>query len=164
MKAKLFITFLIAVTLLYSCERKIGGCAETCYDIEKPANLKPIDWNGWNDAYTVFCTFYDNEEDACYDHVGDTIMCYGHVPEYWYASPYGDFRLEVQGGADNLQILFNLHGSEIDSLHFLLNNSSHTDTCFVKGILGLFDYDIQCCMIVQPTITVNKIEDFYFKQ
>jgi hypothetical protein len=92
MKAKLFITFLIAVTLLYSCERKIGGCA------------------------------------------------------------------------DNLQILFNLHGSEIDSLHFLLNNSSHTDTCFVKGILGLFDYDIQCCMIVQPAIIVNKIEDFYFKQ
>ena len=68
------------------------------------------------------------------------------------------------GGSDNLQILFNLHGSEIDSLHYLLNNSSHTDTCFVKGILGLFDYDIQCCMIVQPTIIVNKIGDFYFKQ
>lgn len=163
MKTKLTL-LLIAVALLYSCERRIGGCAETCYDIEKPANLKPIDWNGWNDAYTVYYNFHDNIEDACYDHDGDTIMCYGHVPEYWYNSPYGDFRLEVIGCLNNLEIQFNLHGNEIDSLHYMLNNSSHSDTCFVKGVLKLDDLDRECCIEVIPLITVNQIEDFYFKQ
>lgn len=157
MKTKLTI-LLVVVILLYSCERKIGGCAETCYDIEKPANLRPIDWDDWNDAYTVYYTFYDNEEDACYDHDGDTIMCYGNI----YVSPYAGIKLEVKG-SDDLEIVFNLHGSEIDSLYNMLNNTSHSDTCFVKGIHKLFNYDIQCCKIVIPKITVNRIEDIFFK-
>ncbi len=160
MKTKLAL-LLVVVTLLYSCKRKIGGCAETCYDIEKPANLKPIDWNGWNDAYTVYFNFYDNEEDACYDHNGDTIMCYGHLPESWHVSPYGVFYLEVTGSSNNLKIKFN--DNNIDSLTCLLNNSSHSDTCFVKGVLKLCGYDIQCCIVVDPCIFVNKIEDIYFK-
>lgn len=158
MKTKTAI-LLIIVILLSSCGGKIGGCNKTCYDIEKTTNLKSIDWNNWNDAYTVYYNFYDNEEDACFDHDGDTIMCYGTM----CGSSYDDINLEVIGGDNNLQLIFNMHGSEIDSINNLLNDTIHSDTCFVKGILRIFQYDIQCCKIVIPAITLNRIEDIFFK-
>lgn len=95
---------LVIVILLYSCERKIGGCVETCYDIEKPTNLKPIDWNNWNDAYTIYYNFYDNQEDACYNHDGDTIMCYGNL----CVSHYDGIKLEVKDSDNNLELFLRL--------------------------------------------------------
>ncbi len=66
------VVLLAAAALLCSCRKE-------CTEVVKPADLKPIDWKGWNDAYTLHHTFYDKYENAQTDYRGDTIRCYGHI-------------------------------------------------------------------------------------
>ena len=164
MKTKLTIVLLATIALFCSCKH-------TCDDIVKPSNLQPIDWNGWNDAYTVGYTFYDNLDDACYDYVGDTILCYGHMARslYNYQSiDPGDVFLEAGIMEQGVRVLFSSvfqhNGCERDSLIRLLNNSSYSDTCFVKGTLELWAWNgLHNCRTVYPCLRVRSLEDIYFK-
>ena len=169
MKTKLTIILLAILTLLCSCNRVIVDDTN-CFDIVKPEDLKPIDWNGWNDAYTVFYNFYDNDYDACHDYDGDTILCYGHMASYLYnyqSIDPGDVFLEAsteeQGVGVVFSSVFQHNGCERDSLIRLLNNSSYSDTCFVKGTLELWAWGKPNCFSVHPCLRVRKLEDIYFK-
>ena len=176
MKNQLGIIFLATITLLCSCKnnRKIIVDGGDCVDIVQPANLKPIDWNGWNDAYTVGYTFYDNIEDACYDYNGDTMLCYGHITKNLYID-YPSLKpewiwlegSENQEDGECVRIFFDLtilqNNSERDSLVLLLNSSTHSDTCFVKGIFWLIYYDIGQCTLTFPSIGITRLEDIYFR-
>lgn len=168
MKTKLLIVFLVILSLFCSCKHK-------CYEVVKPSNLKPIDWNGWNDAYTVGYTFYDNEENACYDYDGDTILCYGHIAKYLYddcssLNPDNDIYLESGHKQQGVGLFFSFiyeNSSERDSLVSLLNSSTYSDTCFVKGVFKIYDHHIitnsKSCMYSYPHITVCRLEDIWFK-
>lgn len=171
MKTKLTIVLLTMATLLCSCKHK-----HTCDDVVKPANLKPIDWQGWNDAYTVGYTFYDNEENACYDYDGDTILCYGHIAQYLY-DDYPSLKPDniylesghmQQGVHIDFGFLYDQNSSERDSLINLLNSSNYSDTCFVKGVFKVSYYHIittsKDCKYSYPGITVCRIEDIWFKR
>ena len=182
MKARLTITLLAAIMMLCSCKQDKDSVnnytSTTCPDIIIPTNLSQIDWNGWNDAYTVGYTFYDNEEDANYDHVGDTILCYGHITKNLYLD-YPSLKPEwiFLEGSENqedgqcVRILFSsdiMQSSiEKDSLIRLLNNSSHDDTLFVKGIFTLVPEAIitmnSNCSYVRSGIGVTRLEDIYFR-
>ena len=180
MKTKLTIILLITIALVFSCKHNKNDTNDNiighieCVDIIKPANLNPIDWNGWNDAYTIGYTFYDNEEDANYDHVGDTLLCYGHITKNLYLDyPSLEPELIFLEGSENqedgecVRILFSSdimqNSIQKDSLIRLLNNSSHSDTCFVKGVFGLGIWPITPCDVVYPIIGVCRLEDIYFK-
>lgn len=159
MTTRLTLLFMV-VTLLCSCRHK-------CDDIVKPANLKPIDWNGWNDAYDVGYTFYDNREDICYDHNGDTIMCYGHIARFLYEDypSIGTSGIWLESGnkQQGVEVCFEIFGHDTDSLKRLLNSSSHSDTCFVTGILSLFPSNFcGCYMVYAPLIRVNRLDDIHF--
>ena len=161
MKTKLTIALLMTISLICSCRFN-------CRDIVKPTDLKPIDWNGWNDAYTVGYTYYDNEQDINYDHNGDTIRCYGHIARYLYEDypslNTNSVYLEAGEKSDGVRIFFDLSGSERGSLRRMLDSSSHSDTCFAKGILMLTPKRYHGCYIVYcPDIHVSRLEDIYFK-
>lgn len=168
MKTRLAIVILATLSLFCSCKHK-------CYEVVKPSNLKPIDWNGWNDAYTVGYTFYDNEENACYDYDGDTILCYGHIAKYLYddypsLNPDNSIYLESGHKQQGVEVSFSFiyeNSSERDSLISLLNRSTYSDTCFVKGVFKVYSYTIhllpRSCTYVQPGITVCRLEDIWFK-
>ena len=169
MKTQLTIALLVAITLFCSCKHK-------CYEVVKPSNLKHIDWNGWNDAYTVGYTFYDNEENACYDYDGDTILCYGHIAKYLY-DDYSSFKLDnsiylesgnmQQGVGLSFSFIYDQNSSERDSLISLLNSSNYSDTCFVKGVFKVHYHHIitafKECKYSYPSITVCRIDDIWFK-
>ena len=185
-KTKLTIALLALTVLLCSCKHNKNDATDTneimghieCVDVIKPSNLRPIDWNGWNDAYTVGYTFYDNIEDACHDYDGDTILCYGHIEKGLYLyHPSLEPELIFLEGSENqedgqcVRILFS---SDImqnnilkDSLIRILNNSSHDDTLFVKGIFTLVPEQIitmnSNCSYVRPGIGVTRLEDIYFR-
>lgn len=168
-KTKLALALLITAITLFACKHK-----HTCEDVVKPSNLQPIDWNGWNDAYTVGYTFYDNVENACYDFNGDTILCYGHIAKILYEN-HTSLKPEhiFFEGSENMKyqewvyICFSStilqNNSERDSLISILNNYNHSDTCFVKGILNVEPQYIDPCDIVLPHIYISKLEDIYFK-
>lgn len=169
MKTRLAIVILATLSLFCSCKHK-------CYEVVKPSNLKPIDWNGWNDAYTVGYTFYDNEENACYDYDGGTILCYGHIAKYLYddypsLNPDNSIYLESgnkqQGVEVSFSFIYDQNSSERDSLISLLNRYTYSDTCFVKGVFKVYSYTIhvfpKSCTYVRPGITVCRLEDIWFK-
>ena len=166
MKTKLTIAVLIIISLMCSCKH-------TCDDVVKPANLQPINWNDWNDAYTVFYNFYDNEEDACHSFDGDTILCYGHIAKYLY-DDYSSLKPDniylesghmQQGVHIDFSFIYDQNSSERDSLINLLNNSTYSDTCFVKGVFSIYSNTIhvfpKSCTYVHPKITVHRIENIY---
>lgn len=182
MKTKLTIALFAAVVMLCSCKQNKDSVnndtSTSCPDIVKPANLKPIDWNGWNDAYTIGYTFYDNEEDANYNHVGDTLLCYGHITKNLYLDypsldPEWIFLegSEKQEDGECVRILFSsdiMQNSILkDSLIRILNSSSYDDTLFVKGIFNLVPVKIitmnSNCSYVRPGIGVTRLEDIYFR-
>ena len=170
MKTKLALALLITAITLFACKHK-----HTCEDVVKPSNLQPIDWNGWNDAYTVGYTFYDNEENACYDYDGDTILCYGHIAKYLYddyssLNPDNSIYLESGHKQQGVEVFFSFiyeNSSERDSLISLLNRSTYSDTCFVKGVFKVYSYTIhvfpKSCTYVSPVITICRLEDIWFK-
>lgn len=180
MKNKLKIALLITIAFVFSCKHNRNDTNDNiighieCEDIIKPSNLKPINWNGWNDAYTVGYTFYDNIEDACHDYDGDTILCYGHISKNLYLDhPSLEPEWIFLEGSENQQdgqcvrIMFNSdimqNSIEKDSLIRLLNSSSYSDTCLVKGVLGLGVWSMPPCQYVYPVIGVCRLEDIYFK-
>ena len=162
MKTKLAIALLVVIAPFCSCKR-------TCKDIVKPSDLKPIDWNGWNDAYTVGYTFYDDAEDACFDFNGDTILCYGHIARYLYEdySSLSTSSIYLESGSkqEGVQVFFDIFGSDdVNILKQKLNNSVYSDTCFVKGTLYVHASAINKCYIVYcPAIHVSRLEDIYFR-
>ena len=157
----------MVATLLCSCKQKY-----TCEDIVKPTDLQPIDWNGWNDSYTVFYNFYDNDYNACHDYDGDTVLCYGHIANYLYQdyssldpeSIFLEAGMRQQGVCVDCWYIVQYNSSERDSLIRMLNNSSYSDTCFVKGTLELWGWDGPYqCRTVYPRLMVRRIEDIYFR-
>ena len=58
----------------------LASCREFCIDqIKKPANVTAVDWDNYNDVYTVFWNYYTfcserNEKD-----LGKDIMIYGWI-------------------------------------------------------------------------------------
>lgn len=179
MKTIIGILLLATLTIFFSCKQRDnfnndGHHDHNTCDIEKPSDLKPIDWNGWNDAYTVGYTFHDNIEDACFDYDGDTMLCYGHITKNLYID-YPSLTPEwiwLEGSENQedgqcVRILFDtdilLNDNERDSLVCLLNSSTHADTCFVKGIFKIIDYKILQCTLVFPSIGVTRLEDICFR-
>ena len=110
---------------------------------------------------------------ACHDYDGDTILCYGHIAKNLYDYPsLNPEWIFLEGSEDQqdgqcVRIFFgsNIMQNSIqkDSLIRLLNNSSHSDTCFVKGVFGLGTWPITPCDVVYPVIGVCQLEDIYFK-
>jgi len=161
MKTKLAIALFVVITLFCSCKR-------TCKDIVKPSDIKPIDWNGWNDAYTVGYTFYDNAEDACFDFNGDTILCYGHIARFLYEDypslSTSDVYLESGSKEEGVHVFFDIFDSDVNILKQKLNNSVYSDTCFVKGTLHVgASYIMHCSIVYCPDIHVSRLEDIYFR-
>jgi len=172
MKTRLIIAILAATVLFCSCKGNCSGCGKfECYDVVKPADLKPIDWNGWNDAYTVCHTFYDKSEDAQMDHYGDTIRCYGCISKYLYEdysslSKSSFICFECSDDSEAVAILHYviMNSCDRDSLVRLLDDSSYSDTCYVKGIFGFWGFGPEGCDYVKPAIYVNSIDNIHFKK
>ncbi|MCQ2322458.1 MAG: hypothetical protein MJZ47_02425 [Bacteroidales bacterium] len=173
MKTRLIVVLLAAATLLCSCRKLCDGCHNpNCNETVKPADLKPINWDGWNDTYTIW---YNCHRERTYDDAdvrswaGDTIRCYGRISKYLY-DDYTSFS-EVQNiylectSANKLEIDISMvmSGSGGDSLVRVLDSSSYSDTCFVKGLMCAYGGDIMGCYYLTPSIMLTSAKDIYFK-
>jgi len=168
MKTRLIIAILAATVLFCSCKERCAGCydCDSILVITKPADLKPIDWDGWNDAYTVWHTFHDVRENAQYSHRGDTIMCYGKISRILTSHIYSSLiYLECKDASEPFYIYTTplMDSIEKDSLVNLLDGICCSDTCFARGVLDLSADQFTGCS-VEPSIELMSIEDIYFKK
>ena len=147
------------------------SCKEFCIEgINKPSNVFPIDWENYNDVYTVFWNYYTfctetNENDR-----NKEIMISG-----WIYICSNSCRSEISLVEKNrvnddfpFHIVHVLSSDDDMYKEFraVLDTCDLSKECFIKGKL-IFSCDetapTRQCAKSKPFIVLNSIDDIYFK-
>ena len=154
----------IALFLLVACKKQ---CA-----INYPKDIKPIDWENYNDVYTVYWN-YRTEGSVTNKKIGQDrgkdIMIYGWVC-------FGDFsNIHLFGlrESSNSGITCAVGAAtiQIDSINYLheqvrtkLDTSDRTKKCFIKGKLDFVEAPDMHCNWIVPKVVITNINDIYFEE
>jgi len=138
--------------------------------IYRPKDLRPIDWENYNDVYTVYWNYrtvnFDINDKIEQDR-GKNIMIYGWVHFGDFSNIHGfglresfNSGLTCNVGADVIQI---------DSINYLheqlqtkLDTSDWTRKCFIKGKLSSVEFPDNCNWRY-PKVIITDINDIYFE-
>ena len=158
---------LIATILLL-----LTGCKNKC-EIDYPKNIKPIDWENYNDVNTVYWNyvFYNiprkiNEEDR-----GKDILICGFASN-WDSRPPSANGFIIVDNANEYDPSIHIQPSfwEQDShnqLQTILDTGYLANMkCYVKGKLYFKNLtpDMGECQTYQPIITIDNVDAIYFKE
>jgi len=162
---KRIILCIIAILLLFaSCDK---GCK-----IKRPKDIKPIDWENYNDVYTVYWNYrtvnFDINNKMEQDR-GKDIMIYGWVR-------FGDFsNIYVFGLRESfnsgITCAVGVPPIQIDSINYLheqvqakLDTSDWTKKCFIKGKLSSISHPDNNCNWIEPHVIITDINNIYFEE
>jgi len=163
-----------AILLLFT------GCNKDCI-IKRPKSVKPIDWENYNDVYTVywnllkFCSEPSNDE-------GKDIKIYGWI---FQGLIYPDGK-PLPVDSKNFVLISNeedifyanyctrggvgiaIGSVHRDSLNFFdlqskLDTSDITKKCFIKGKIGFICLHTGKCSQSEPRIYLQDVSDIYFE-
>jgi hypothetical protein len=171
---RIIVTGLCAVVLLaFSCGR---DCE---FDLVKPADIKPIDWEGYNDVYTVFWNILTDDCHGAGTLTGDIIKIYGKLDiSERYGGSFFSLIYEQEYDENNLYDFVHkkydypaapsIHVSCLvgdDELQEKLASCDLTRRCYIKGefAIGALTSDRPgdyCCFSV-PKIYLKNINDKY---
>lgn len=183
MKKIVFLVILCGTTLFAFF---VFSCKQSCdIEIEKPNDVKPIDWNNYNDVYTVFWNIFKNDCIGSGYLTSDTIKVYGIIDEleYDYYGGFHSFLLISESKYEDNFIydhLYNKYKYKVPSVnvycyHITEELQSIIDSCditkkkcYIKGELGtrIITHDAplaRCCFTV-PCVTLYSIYDIYFEE
>ena len=149
-----------AILLLFA------SCKDNDCKIKTPKDLKPIDWENYNDVYTV----YWNTRHLCSESISlqsDTIRVSG-----WKSWSYDAFNL-----CDDAKYADRSLGHTaafpfvnikcyLPELKTKLDTSDVTKKCFIKGIIHLnqeMSYPRGDCCFTWGQLEIINIDDIYFK-
>ena len=146
---------IIAVLLLFA------ACDKNC-KIKYPKDLKPIDWENYNDVYTV----YWNLAHCCSESINiqsDTIKISG-----WKVQSRDLFALGDD--AKCAETLFVPSPSTVVYIDFdfleayaFLDTCDLTKKCFIKGKINYTPNEFTSRCFIEPKIKVMDINDIYFE-
>jgi len=163
------LTTCVVVSGLVSCGGECGNY------FQKPANVKPIDKENYNDVYTVYWNYFDKvslpldtEPPLSYDTV---LMC-GYVAVYgmdksdsllWYPKLIDDSIKAMYYSNAEPEVYFYGIDAISDQVKILINNSI-PNKCYIKGIVE-FDFIQQgaCDIHSVPKLKITDIENIHFK-
>ena len=160
--------FLVAVSLIFfpSCKEKDGWCSE----VKIPKNLSPIDWENYNDVYTVYWNCMKKQEK--HNNKGDTIKVYGWIFQGHHGHPVRteEFSLidkEANIFAPNRSVENGVYISVecysiADSLKNKFSTLDITKKCYITGALRINGIIGQCEPVV-PIIKVTDINNINFE-
>jgi len=173
-------TFIIRLLILcglallcYSCKEK-----EQCGEIKKPKDLKPIDWENYNDVYTVYWNFRTND---C-SKAGPTeknVKVFGWIFQGMgegYGPPVNPakfalisneedifwYNFSTRGGT-GLYVIANHDKDLIDSLKTKFTENDITKKCYVSGTLEFYELPTNDCCSTMPIIRIYNVDDIYFE-
>ena len=129
----------------------------------KPKDVKPIDWENYNDVHTV----YWNTVHCCSETISrlpsDTIMISGWKPSNLDGFVLCDYPNTYYGDGTITSIVPIV--CYLPEFRIMLDTCDLTKKCFIKGIIR-FDseyYSRGRGCIVEPYIEITNIDDIYFK-
>jgi len=155
--------FTIVLSLfLTSCEKKGDVCK-----INYPNNVKDIDWNNYNDVYTVHWNYHSECGKVKNDDNGKEIMVYGILsPEYVQSAEFL-YLTDCINDLKPIIIIETRRVFENDSLFYQvqakLDTSDLTKKCFIKGEIYLFDFHTNDCCWSRPIILLTNVNNIFFK-
>jgi len=134
------------------------ACGSDC-SIDKPKNLKPIDWEGWNDVYTVYWnTSMECSEASNNPIFGREINVNGYVH---FNGIYSNGTYDIPSLRDNKYDVF-IHWYDPLILN-VLTEIDLTKKCYIKGKLSYSTIQTMCCNVV-PEVWIENIDDIYFEK
>jgi hypothetical protein len=153
----------------------LSACKNDC-NIKYPKNIKPIDWENYNDVYTVywnFCSLCDQRKEG--DRGKEIKLCgwvFQGIDET--QSPFQDGYLGfpiISNEDDIFWWNFSTRGVGLyvkfsnikDSLQTKFDKTDITQKCFIKGILDYNHLLTECCRSI-PTIIIASADDIYFEK
>ena len=176
MMKKIILSFAVLLLLFTNCQKPCPAdcsCEEETTEkpdpckIEYPKDIKPVDWENYNDVYTVYWNYRTVYAEVKEEDQEKEIMVYGWV------FPYG--AIGIGGTCTNLYLISDKDSSpnqgnprvEISAsdsiarqLHPKLVTADLTKKCFVKGKLRL--YKGPYCWI-KSQIWITNSDDIYFE-
>ena len=164
---RIILCFTAIILLFTNCnnECKNGDCNEEypC-KIDRPQNLKPIDWENYNDVHTVYwnTVHYCGEPNNIQ---GDTIMISGWRPwsyDFFYLcdeAKYADNSLGYTAAKPIVRIVCYL-----PEFSEKLDTCDLTKKCFIKGKLMGESFSDMNCNWIEPIIEITDINNIYFEE
>ena len=167
---KIILIFAAIVVLFTACDK---GCK-----IKRPKDVKPIDWENYNEVYDVVRNYTDTKVSS---DMGKTIKICGWIfqgPEGYYQLDPTNFRL-----CDNEKNIFDHNPYEngtaiyvkvpyhpdinyesfIDSLNIKFATVDITKKCYITGTLSYFGTPNNNCYWINPKILITNANDISFK-
>ena len=171
-------TFIIRLLILcglallcYSCKEK-----ERCGEIKKPKNLKPIDWDNYNDVYTVYWNFRTNDCSKA-GPTGKNVKVFGWIFQGMgepYHPPVNPTVFRLMSNKENIfsynpyerggvafYVRYSGNGEDLDSLKVKFSITDITKKCYVSGKVFLDEFPENSCCWAAPMIWSN---DIYFEE
>jgi len=164
---KLVFCFSILLLLFVSCKK---DCKDNPCEIDRPNDVKPIDWDNYNSVYDVYWNYGATEKWS--DDMGKKIKLYGwiHQGKEGWCPPVNplNFRLiykennifEIDGALIGESIYVRYYGHNIDftdSVYTIFATSDITKKCYITGTLSFFTTPDMDCNWVNPTIFFTNI-------
>jgi hypothetical protein len=143
---KLILCLTVLLLLFTACEKT-------------PKDVKPIDWENYNDVYTVYWNCYSTCKKIKKEYDDKTIKIAG-----WKMQGTGKFLLcndiKCAGSffVPEIGINFNFPEPQV-----MLDSSDLTKKCFIKGKIWLRMGKLSSGCYVFPEIKVMDINDIYFE-
>ena len=165
-KTKMMNGFIISIASIFF----LTACKQACiYQIEKPANVHAVDWDNYNDVYTVFWNYYTFCSETKKEDSGKEIMISGWIRKN-SGSIHGisanRFSL-VEEDKVNAELSYpfvDILGRVGEELQTILDTCDLNKKCFIKGSL-IFN----CLKTVSvwdesvPEILLENTDNIYFE-
>ena len=146
----------------------LSACTKLCVDqVKKPANVPAVDWEVYNDVYTVFWNYYTfcsrtKEEDR-----GKEIMIYGWVRYITSAKRftlYEEHRVNSEDHSCPSVEILTRDDNVKKELQAILDTCDLKKKCFIKGRLGFNCLQtISICDTSVPEILLENIDNINFE-
>jgi len=154
-------TFIIRLLILCGLALLCFSCKEKkpCGEIKKPKDLKSIDWENYNDVYTVYWNYFGYCSDIReFGRDGDIVSVYG-----WKSNFYDLFYISAvpeNNERPNKVIGIKWYSEAIDAK---VAAADLTKKCFVRGIVQLPCLHEMGCSVVEVVIFITNLDDIYFE-
>ena len=174
---RIILCFTAIILLFTNCnnECKNWDCIENPCKIDYPKDVRPIDWENYNDVYTVYWNNFSYCEDAeVIGRTGKQIKVFG-----WIHNAFGDSEIRLDffslindyseinapNGSNTTTVYvgcFDVEESERIKKKFE-NNTDFSKKCFVQGELLISCLETSGCSKTAVRIVIENADDIYFE-
>jgi len=144
------------------------SCKDKC-KIDKPKNIKPIDWENYNDVHAVYGNYAGDCSEFILGRTGKIIKMYGWIFQPKEASPslfrlLSDSTFAESNNPKCASVFIRLtNNKESAALRTKFDASDLTKKCYVTGELFIADRANNDCCRAEPEIFLESADDIYFE-